>query len=73
MHEGMLSNMNNFSVLPGTAIGTPRTARHQFASTSASGFESNTVLTPASLQSYHFEGGHSDPDYDLASGKVFLL
>ncbi|BFZ21895.1 hypothetical protein BsWGS_24934 [Bradybaena similaris] len=52
----------------GTAIGTPRTARHQFASTSASGFESNTVLTPASLQSYHFEGGHSDPDYDLASG-----
>ncbi|CAG5122156.1 unnamed protein product [Candidula unifasciata] len=52
----------------GTAIGTPRTGRHQFASTSASGFESSTVLTPASLQSYHFEGGHADPDYDLASG-----
>ncbi|CAL1547650.1 unnamed protein product [Lymnaea stagnalis] len=56
----------------GTAIGTPRMGRHQIGSTtsaSASGYsESNAAITPASLQSYHFEGGNSTADYDIASG-----
>ncbi|KAH9500063.1 hypothetical protein Btru_076507 [Bulinus truncatus] len=52
----------------GTAIGTPRMGRHQIGSTSASYTESTTAVTPASLQSYHFEGGNSTADYDVASG-----
>ncbi|XP_055869522.1 uncharacterized protein LOC106070898 isoform X3 [Biomphalaria glabrata] len=52
----------------GTAIGTPRMGRHQMGSTSASYTESNVAITPASLQSYHFEGGNSTADYDVASG-----